>query len=90
MNCRCLRNLAVPGTGMQDNLSEHPERFFVGEIIREKIFMLYHEEIPYATMVRGPEQPHLLCTSCLYTCVHMAACTNQLFRAAGVWISSCS
>lgn len=32
-------------------ISEHPERFFVSEIIREKIFELYREEIPYATQV---------------------------------------
>jgi GTP-binding protein Era len=45
--------MAALGAGTQDNVSEHPERFFVGEIIREKIFMLYHDEIPYASTVRG-------------------------------------
>jgi GTP-binding protein Era len=35
----------------KDMLSEHPERFFVAEIIREKIFELYREEIPYSTQV---------------------------------------
>lgn len=34
-----------------DAISEHPERFFVAEIIREKIFELFREEIPYATQV---------------------------------------
>ena len=34
-----------------DVVSEHPERFFVAEIIREKIFQQYHEEIPYSTQV---------------------------------------
>lgn len=34
-----------------DIASEHPERFFVAEMIREKIFMKTHEEIPYATTV---------------------------------------
>ena len=34
-----------------DMISEHPERFFVAEIIREKIFELFREEIPYATQV---------------------------------------
>lgn len=34
-----------------DDLSEHPVRFFVSEIIREKIFDAYHEEIPYSTTV---------------------------------------
>lgn len=34
-----------------DQVSEHPERFFIGEIIREKIFRRFHEEVPYATQV---------------------------------------
>ena len=32
-----------------DQLSEHPERFFLGEIVREAIFHLYRDEIPYST-----------------------------------------
>ncbi|XVF59665.1 hypothetical protein PTKIN_Ptkin07bG0293900 [Pterospermum kingtungense] len=35
----------------KDIVSEHPERFFVAEIIREKIFMQYRKEIPYACQV---------------------------------------
>ncbi len=35
----------------KDQLSEHPERFFVAEIIREKVFELYRDEIPYSTQV---------------------------------------
>ena len=35
----------------QDILSDQPERFFVAEIIRERIFHLFHEEIPYSTEV---------------------------------------
>ena len=35
----------------QDTVSEHPERFFVGEIIREKIFQQYREEVPYCSSV---------------------------------------
>ncbi|KAI9113459.1 hypothetical protein K1719_015386 [Acacia pycnantha] len=35
----------------KDIVSEHPERFFVGEIIREKIFMQYRKEIPYSCQV---------------------------------------
>ncbi len=34
-----------------DILSIQPERFFVSELIREKIFMLYKYEIPYSTEV---------------------------------------
>ena len=32
-------------------VSEHPERFFVAEIVRERIFELYRLEIPYCTTV---------------------------------------
>src|SRR5690625_5400804 len=32
-------------------ISEHPERFFVAEIIREKIFELFRQEVPYAVQV---------------------------------------
>jgi len=34
-----------------DNLSDLPMKFFVGEMIREKIFYLYSEEIPYSATV---------------------------------------
>lgn len=34
-----------------DMVTNHPERFFVSEIIREKIFQNYGEEIPYSTTV---------------------------------------
>ena len=32
-------------------LSTQPQRFFVSEIIRERIFMAYKEEIPYSTEI---------------------------------------
>ncbi len=35
----------------KDQLTDRPERFFVSEIIRERILEQYHEEIPYATEV---------------------------------------
>jgi GTPase len=35
----------------KDQLTDRPERFFVSEIIREKILQLYHQEIPYSTQV---------------------------------------
>ncbi|KAK8511521.1 hypothetical protein V6N12_038123 [Hibiscus sabdariffa] len=45
----------APGTddaaAAKDIVSEHPERFFVAEIIREKIFMQYRNEVPYACQV---------------------------------------
>jgi len=34
-----------------DNLSDLPTKFFVGELIREKIFYLYKDEIPYHSTV---------------------------------------
>jgi len=34
-----------------DNLSDLPVKFFVGEMIREKIFYLYQDEIPYHATV---------------------------------------
>ncbi|HMO60460.1 MAG TPA: GTPase Era [Ferruginibacter sp.] len=34
-----------------DNLSDMPTKFFVSELIREKIFSLYGDEIPYHTTV---------------------------------------
>lgn len=35
----------------REMISEQPERFFVSEIIREKIFKLYRQEVPYSTQV---------------------------------------
>jgi GTP-binding protein Era len=35
----------------KENLSDASERFFISEIIREKIFMHYQQEIPYSTEV---------------------------------------
>ena len=35
----------------KEMISEHPIRFFVAEIIREKIFEFYGKEIPYSTQV---------------------------------------
>ncbi len=34
-----------------DQLTEHPERFFVGEIVREVIFSQFRKEVPYGTEV---------------------------------------
>jgi len=40
---------------MQGTISDQPERFFVSEIIREKIYFLYDQEIPYSAQVCGRE-----------------------------------
>ncbi|MDZ7266710.1 MAG: GTPase Era [candidate division KSB1 bacterium] len=34
-----------------DQITDHPERFLAAEIVREKIFLRYGEEIPYSTSV---------------------------------------
>ncbi|HMQ68083.1 MAG TPA: GTPase Era [Ignavibacteria bacterium] len=39
----------------KDTLTDKPEKFFVNEIIREKILDMYHEEIPYSVMVNVTE-----------------------------------
>jgi GTP-binding protein Era len=47
----------------QDDLSDLPTKFFVSEIIREKIYGLFGEEIPYHTAVlvnSYKEQPLLI------------------------------
>ena len=36
----------------EDMISEHPERFFVAEIIREKVFRRFRAEVPYAATVK--------------------------------------
>jgi GTP-binding protein Era len=36
---------------MGDDLSDMPTKFFVSEMIREKIFQLYQEELPYHSTV---------------------------------------
>jgi GTPase len=35
----------------KDQLSEHPERFFIAEIVREAVFNRYRDEVPYSTQV---------------------------------------
>jgi len=56
-NVDTLLNLVVdqlpegPPFYPKEMVSEHPERFFVAEIIREKVFQQYHEEIPYSVQV---------------------------------------
>ena len=56
-NVDALRHLLVehmpagPAYYPTDQLSEHPERFFVGEIIREAVFHRFRDEVPYSTQV---------------------------------------
>lgn len=36
----------------EDQLTDQPERFFVAELIREKVYQFCHQEIPYAVAVQ--------------------------------------
>ena len=48
----CVERLPLgPTLYPKETISEHPERFFIAEIIREKIFLQYQQEIPYSTQV---------------------------------------
>jgi GTP-binding protein Era len=57
-NCdRLLRLIAGampehPAYFPPDTTTDQPETFYVAEVIREKIFLLTHEEVPYAVAVR--------------------------------------
>ena len=51
-----LKNLSEgPAYYDKDVLTDRPERFFVGEIVREKILMYYKKEIPYSVEVEVEE-----------------------------------
>jgi GTP-binding protein Era len=49
-----------------DATSDQPETFYVAEMVREKIFHLTHEEIPYAVAVRVEELVEREAPPCLY------------------------
>ena len=49
-----------------DATSDQPETFYVGEVIREKIFLLTHEEVPYAVAVRVEELAERTAPEALY------------------------
>jgi GTPase len=48
-----IRSQLMPGPPFypKEDLSEHPVRFFVSELIREQLFLQFHEEIPYSCTV---------------------------------------
>jgi len=46
---------AGPAFYPPDQITDQPETFFVAETIREKIFLLTRQEVPYATAVRVEE-----------------------------------
>lgn len=48
-----IRKILVPGPPYypKEDLSEHPVRFFVSELIREQLYLQFQEEIPYSCTV---------------------------------------
>lgn len=48
-----IRAQLIPGPPYypKEDLSEHPVRFFVSELIREQVFLQFQEEIPYSCSV---------------------------------------
>ena len=60
-NCDRLIDLIVgvvpphPAYFPADATSDQPETFWVAEVIREKVFLLTHDEVPYAVAVRVNE-----------------------------------
>ena len=49
-----------------DTLTDQPETFYVAEVIREQIFHLTHQEVPYACAVRVSELIERKRPECLY------------------------
>ena len=60
-NCDRLLRLMVdvlpehPALFPEDATSDQPETFYVAEVIREKVFLFTHHEVPYAVAVRVDE-----------------------------------
>jgi GTP-binding protein Era len=71
-NCDRLLRLAVealpehPAFFPHDAISDQPETFWVAEVIREKVFLLTRQEVPYATAVRVEELTERVRPPCLY------------------------
>jgi GTP-binding protein Era len=71
-NCDRLLGLIVevlaehPAFFPPDATSDQPETFYVAEMIREKIFLLTHEEIPYAVAVKVEELTERTAPEALY------------------------
>jgi GTP-binding protein Era len=49
-----------------DALTDQPETFWVAEAIREKIFRLTHQEVPYSCAIRVEELTERMRPECLY------------------------
>jgi GTPase len=72
VNCDRLLQLVAhalpehPALFPEDATSDQPETFWVAEVIREKVFLLTHQEVPYATAVRVEELTERERPACLY------------------------
>jgi GTP-binding protein Era len=55
-----------PALFPEDATSDQPETFYVAEMIREKVFLLTREEVPYAVAVRVDEITERTAPACLY------------------------
>jgi GTP-binding protein Era len=71
-NCERLLGLIVramperPPYFPRESLTDQPETFWVAETIREKIFRLTHQEVPYACAVRVEDIAERKRPECLY------------------------
>lgn len=71
-NCDRLLQLLVaamperPAYFPADTITDQPETFYVAEVIREQIFRLTHQEVPYACAVRVNELAERKRPACLY------------------------
>jgi GTP-binding protein Era len=71
-NCERLLDLIVAAMPShapyfpRESLTDQPETFWVAEAIREKIFRLTHQEVPYACAVRVEEITERKRPECLY------------------------
>ena len=71
-NCDRLLQLIVdtlpehPAFFPPDATSDQPETFYVAEMIREKVFLLTHEEVPYAVAVTVEELTERTAPEALY------------------------
>lgn len=62
---------AGPAFFPKDQLTDKSERFFVNEIIREKILLTYDKEIPYSVEVEVEtfhEEEHIICINAVIYC----------------------
>ncbi len=67
-----------------DHLTDQPETFFVAEAIREKIFHLTHQEVPYACAIRVEELIERARPACLY--VRASASSSSTSPRKGIVI----